>query len=184
MLGKKIVKFFYSQCGFCRRKKRDEEADEEAQKWISASGTPTDLSRENSIRTRTLTDEYRSGNINDNDEDANKKEDSIPPEGSEEKSSPPEKSDEKEVPPEETVPLESKDESVPTESKEESAPMESKEDSAPEASDEKNAGPVDSSTPPDTNIGSDDGVPLESIGTGEGNINSTTVELACEETDL
>ena len=180
-----LLKFFYSQCGFCRRKKRDEEADEEAQKWISASGTPTDLSRENSIRTRTLTDENRAGNIYDND--VNKKEDSIPPEDSDEKSSPPEKGDEKEVPPEEEVPpeskesapTESKEESAPTESKEEIAPTESKEEGAPEAGDEKNA-------PPDTNIGSDDGVPLESIGTstGEGNTDSTTVELACQETDL
>lgn len=103
--------------------------------------------------------------MNDYDEDANKKEDSIPPEGSDEKSSPPEKGEEKEVPPEEDVPLESKEES------------------AAEASDEKNVPPVES-TPPDTNIGSDDGVPLESIGTGEGNTDSTTVELACQETDL
>ena len=134
------------------------------------------------MRTRTLTDENRTSNMNNyyNDEDANKKENRIPPEGSDEKSSPPEKSDEKEVPPEsneENVPPESKEESAPTESKEESAPTESKVESAPMESDEKNA-------PPDTNIGSDNGVPLESIGTGEGNNDSTTVELACQETDL
>ena len=112
------------------------------------------------MRTRTLTDENKTSNINDyyTDEDVNKKEDSIPPEGSDEKEAPPEYT-------EENVPPESKEESVPTES------------------DEKNA-PPEESTPPDTNIGSDNGIPLETIGTGEGKNDSTTVELTCEETDL
>ena len=123
------------------------------------------------MRSRTLTDENRSSKINDNhnDENANKKEDSVASEDHDEKSSPPEKTDEKKIP------LENNEQEVEPESKKEIAPVES---------DVNNAATAEENTPPDTHIGSDNDIPLETTGTGEGTDNTTTVELACEETDL
>ena len=123
------------------------------------------------MRSKTLTDEKRSSKMNDyhNDENANEREDSIASEDHDEKSSPPERSDEKKIP------VENNEQDVEPESKKEIEPVES---------DVNNANAVEESTPPDTHIGSDDGNPLETTGTGEGNNNTTTVELACEETDL
>lgn len=63
-----------------------------------------------------------------------------------------------------------------------SSPTEVEKDAPPESNGEGALPEKDeSSTPPDTS--KDNGV-AESSATGEGNDNSTTVELACQETDL
>lgn len=121
------------------------------------------------MRMRTLTDENRTSNMQDFNADEyvdKEKENNVPPEY---KDSPPSEKDsnEKVSPPEnggddeKSSPQEKGDDekSFPPESNEEDAVL-------------------------DSNRDSNNGVLQETSGTGEDNHNSTTVELACQETDL